>query len=695
MFAWLFLALILVQNVSKSQCLNDVIQNSSEPAIKSLSTGIAVMKLISERYDQHHWIDRLDLLKGGKCSNDMTVFLNHLYNSTEWAVKMYDASGRYNGQFFFGNDYWMGSWTFCNELQNKETNVETPPFPTQYYVAKININVNAKLTPMTRLVHLGLCLPKSCSVADVRKLLSEEVTQDKSATIVDVRTVPGNYSLLRDFKFQIISVSGLVTFLLIITASVLEVIIKRKIGTPLIKDVETQKSKEKILSQEEPIKKKKGFVQLLLAFSAVTNGRKILSLNNTSKDLSCLHGLRVFSICWIILVHTYLQVFGVARNKGLRQITERNFLYQTIANATFSVDTFFFISGFLLTLGFFRNNDAAKEKNISKTSSRSPIIPASISKIFLMISFRFIRLTPAYLFVLVSNEVIMRYIHNNSFFTPAIIDHITCGKFWWRNVLYINNFYPRAEFCMLWSWYIANDTQFFVIASVLLLTAIRGSKQLKYVAVAIGLLLITSWLTTFILTIKHHYVARIQDPFAMFDELYDKPWLRIGPYLIGMVTGYAMYKLNGRIILTAPVVIIGWTLSLACLASLVYGLGTRGLVIPASAFYTALGHTAWALSIAWITVACSSGYGGPLNVLFSWKFFLPLSRLTYGAYLVHPILMCLTTFNLDGSLQIHKNLTIVIFFGNVFISFLCAFIVSLGLEAPPITFMKIIFSKFR
>jgi hypothetical protein len=36
-------------------------------------------------------------------------------------------------------------------------------------------------------------------------------------------------------------------------------------------------------------------------------------------------------------------LISVAENKTLRNVTERNFLFQTISNATFSVDTFFFI----------------------------------------------------------------------------------------------------------------------------------------------------------------------------------------------------------------------------------------------------------------------------------------------------------------------------------------------------------------
>lgn len=36
--------------------------------------------------------------------------------------------------------------------------------------------------------------------------------------------------------------------------------------------------------------------------------------------------------------------------------------------------------------------------------------------------------------------------------------------------------------------------------------------------------------------------CRIEDPFLLFDELYDKPWTRIGPYLIGMFAGWYIFK---------------------------------------------------------------------------------------------------------------------------------------------------------
>jgi len=57
------------------------------------------------------------------------------------------------------------------------------------------------------------------------------------------------------------------------------------------------------------------WLKCLLAFSPIVNGSKIISTEPAAKDnLTCLHGLRVFSLGWVIMVHTYLQVFSIAGN---------------------------------------------------------------------------------------------------------------------------------------------------------------------------------------------------------------------------------------------------------------------------------------------------------------------------------------------------------------------------------------------
>lgn len=58
---------------------------------------------------------------------------------------------------------------------------------------------------------------------------------------------------------------------------------------------------------------------------------------------------------------------------------------------------------------------------------------------------------------------------------------------------------------MLWSWYMANDTQFYVLGIFLLLLSI---KYLKAIAVAVLLLIVSSWFTTFAVAYANDYIAR-------------------------------------------------------------------------------------------------------------------------------------------------------------------------------------------
>lgn len=55
------------------------------------------------------------------------------------------------------------------------------------------------------------------------------------------------------------------------------------------------------------------WVTCLIAFNPITNGGKIISTEPAAREsLTCLHGLRVFSLGWVVIVHTYLQVYSIA-----------------------------------------------------------------------------------------------------------------------------------------------------------------------------------------------------------------------------------------------------------------------------------------------------------------------------------------------------------------------------------------------
>jgi len=105
-------------------------------------------------------------------------------------------------------------------------------------------------------------------------------------------------------------------------------------------------------------------------------------------------------------------------------------------------------------------------------------------------------------------------------------------------------------------------------------------------------------------------------------------------------------------------VAVGWFLSLFSLAYLVYGLHVVHLDLAGSALYASVGHSAWGAALAWIVIACCTGHGGCVNSALSCRLLQPLSRLTYCAYLVHPIIMTMTNFQMDGPLHLHNLITV-------------------------------------
>jgi hypothetical protein len=57
------------------------------------------------------------------------------------------------------------------------------------------------------------------------------------------------------------------------------------------------------------------------------------------------------------------------------------------------------------------------------------------------------------------------------------------------------------------------------------------------------------------------------------------------------------------------------------------------------AIFFSVSRFTWSLSIAWIIFACHYGYGGVINSILSCKSYVPITRLSYVGYLIHPVLM--------------------------------------------------------
>lgn len=712
---------------------------------------------------------------GVQCGKDITTYIDALKNEEMWALKVDDASGRFTNGYFWGNSYFTGSATECDYIgktpshhtyskkhvedskvttfeKNHEFHTEShkkinmgfsganswsetdfveTPFQLGFYMLKLSINVS--YTP-TKLIHLGVCLPFSCTASDVAvigKLAANEFAA-KHSTIEKVRDQHNLYDMYTDPVFWVLSGVSVVVLILMILGTGYDYYLTKQVArkrnviydlekhgkldrltngdrkvinavqgevylpVPVadsnsngVQSINNNNSHENGLQTSTKEEQLSIFEELLLSFSVTANVKIICDRNVGRDTISTVHGLRAISMAWVILGHTCIIVFKYSDNMEYRKVVEKRFLFQTITNGAFSVDTFFFMGGLLVSFLYFRTNAKGDLKRLTQGTRG---FAAGTLKFIGLLLYRFCRLTTPYMFVLGLVEVSMKHFHTNSVFEPPTADHYNCPNYWWRNLLYINTWFPVEQMCMLWSWYLADDTQFYIVGGVILVLA---TNHFKIAACALVSLLVSSWVTTGYIALVNNHMPSLDDPLALFDKIYDKPWTRLGPYLIGMTVGYFLFKTDCKVKMSKTTVVVGWLLSSACLLSLLYGLYEAELTPVTAAAYSSLSHSAWALGLAWIVIACSTGYGGYVNKILSWPLLYPFSRVTYCSYLVHPLVIRLTAMNLDSPFHLGKDIMMITFLGQLVLSYVLSFVVSIAFEAPVVSMLKIVSPKKR
>ncbi|KAI4486403.1 hypothetical protein M0804_005773 [Polistes exclamans] len=737
---------------------------------KNWTTLTEALDIYSARNLARNWVEGKYPI-GEQCGKDISRYIEGLKNQELWALKVDDASGRYTNGFFWGNSYFTGSATECgyigqnyvrsnekstsmsiiDEVQEfntephkkgnpglsgsnllTQTLIDQPPYPLGFYMMRISLNMT--LLPTTRLMHIGVCLPFSCTSADVSiiaKLAASDIT-GKNVVIEKVRDQRNLYDMYSDPVYWILFGVTSAVMILMIAGSGYDWYLTRMVARKknMIYDLEkhgkldqlsngnpktlndfqgmvylpvpvadtvpngsapvnNNNDHENTLQPSDEVYKLSVLEELLLSFSVPSNLKVICDGNVGGDTISTIHGLRAISMAWVILGHTCIIVFKYSDNMEYRKVVEKKFLFQTITNGAFSVDTFFFMGGLLVSFLYFRTN--AKGDLNKLTQGTKGFVSGSLKFIGLLV-YRFCRLTAPYMFILGVVEISMKWFHYNSVFEPPTADHYNCPNYWWRNLLYINTFFPVDQMCMPWSWYVADDTQFYIVGGVILVLAVN---HFKIAATAVITLLVSSWLTTGYIALANNHMPSSDDPLALFDKIYDKPWTRLGPYLIGMSVGYFLFKTDCKVKMSKATVVIGWLLSFGCLLSLLYGLYEAELSPVTSAAYSSLSHSAWALGLAWIIVACSTGYGGYINKILSAPILYPFSRVTYCAYLIHPIIIRLTTMNLDSPFHLGKDTMMITFLGQLILSYFLSFIVSVSFEAPVVSMLKILAPKKR
>ncbi|XP_012225930.1 nose resistant to fluoxetine protein 6-like [Linepithema humile] len=645
-------------------------------------------------------------LLNSTCGKELHDFRDAIDQRILWSLKMLDSSGEPKSGFLYGNNYWLGSRSQCYDTMNKypfelskrnllnnslyrDRQKEYPPFKINYFVAHFKHNSTLQYhveLPNEDLIVLGLCLPASCSINDLSVIL-ERIFQDRLLLIgnlyamdfrlIEVKDLKDDHQWLFSGAIPLISVILMLTICAMIIGTIYDVFVHQK-----HLNAKNKTHKKNIHEQMEittlPSHQENKLGKILMCFSIYTNTKIILSMKVEGDSIPIIYGLKLISTIWIISIHIAFFSIDYIDNKIWALRLSASLPSQVFTSATLAVETFLFLSGFLMTYSYLKH-EKGQEKTI-------PIpYKAKLNKFFFLIIKRFIRLTPAYMMMIGITQLNWFWYDKTSQFYMSDKLHELCAKYWWRNLLYINNLFDYSTMCMSWTWYLAIDMQFYIISVGLLIL----STMYFYIAVVIlGILLIGTIVFSGYISYAYEYVPTFDEMFRLANVLYLPSWIRISSYLVGIITGYILVKLNKKLSLNKQILILCWFLGITCNISVLFGLYKRQISVLSSAIYIALSKSAWTIGIGWIVIACSTKNGGIIEKILSFRGFIPLSKLTYCAYLIHPFVI--QSVNLYAETASHAEIPYLVnrFFGYVVMSFGCSYILTLMAEMPYILLMQ-------
>ena len=587
----------------------------------------------------------------------------------EWE-RMLDAWGKPGAGILDGNIFYYGSYDECGSFE-------------KFNYCILNLGESEILS-----VKFGVCVPNECNDEDVQFVFSQIL----GILSVDTNITTSCPAMTQQYSSGAV---GMIIFLCLLGSCVLVATLSDlimqyidqirvtqtangSVNGKLDKAESNEKSpllqgrnpKSKGIKCNARLKKLKTFLKdILLAFSLYKTLPSILSTDQPASAINCINGIRVLSMFWVISAHTilwfYLTLALDNAFSSMKDITEE-FLYQPILNGYFSVDSFFFLSGLLVSYLTMREMSRRKERG------------AKLVNIFPFLTYylhRILRLTPAYAVVVLIVWQLLPSLGDGPIFSQVVVPGSKlCDQYWWTNLLYINNFYPTnfTDICAGWTWYLANDMQFFVISPVMLVPFFFSAPVGLLIT---GIILLGSLFWTAVLSgvydVGVSSLTLLLQPNSTVGDYnniyYSKPYCRISPYLVGIVVGYMLYKgyklpfkrVFNTLLYNGMVVF-----SLGLTTAVVYGIYDLShghhYSIAEVISYNVLSRLTWGIALGLLVFVCHNKYGGWVDKILSWKFWIPLSRLTFLSYLIHPVILFLVIGGLRTPIH-YTSTTIVVY----------------------------------
>ncbi|XP_050305994.1 nose resistant to fluoxetine protein 6-like [Anthonomus grandis grandis] len=619
------------------------------------------------------------------CREQSRIYMEALGNLSLWAYEMRDGTSKSVQGILRGSIAQFGHFEECLSAQ--------APFPTQYCVTNLVADVPTPSNPRDpkllsyftnesviskiydkndpsqqpeNVVQLGWCVPASCKPTDLENHLNQYLATAESA----LRSKNINYTAyvpadqcqvsMNDRRWDHLDIS----FLL-----VSGIIVMLVIASTICDSTWTNEEK---LFGGSPLR------NLLISFSIKKNYPKLARTEDSNPALRVLYGMRVFCICMIITDHRFGTFLSNAiLNFNTVEEQYRSFFGTLFFHGDLFVDSFFILSGLLVTYCLL----VQFEKKF--------LNPAFI------ILMRYIRITPLYAFVIFFCSTMFEYIGHGPMWKKIISPEVRdCRRNWWTNLLYVSNYVNPEHMCMVHSWYLSCDFHYFVTA---LFLSILLQRMKKTGLVVLGIVFVVSILVPFVIVfinqrpaVLFFYLDFIRSPKSHPDFLltYIKSHARSTPYIVGMFAGYMFFRLrqqkaNVSWFLSYLIFTVSITLMVVSIVSgaIFYDPYYEYNTLDAAA-YSSLHRTVWSIGSIGVLYVASYGKIGWVYAFLSWRPWIPLSKLVYGAYLVH-FQIQLRGAAKKASADVTSYFDIICYaISDIVLSFGLALVLYLAVEAP-------------
>lgn len=469
--------------------------------------------------------------------------------------------------------------------------------------------------------------------------------------------------------------------------------------------VNSDRSLGAIKGQEKTARHVPRWAQFLMCFSMYGNALRLFATKEEKRKdpLDCLNAARVLSIGLVCLGHTNLvraTNFPILNYEDI--LPSFSHLYFTvILSAPLAVDTFFWLSGYLQ--GYLMTMQVNSHKKVNWA---------------MLVVHRFIRILPVYMFVVLVSWALTKYMGNGPMWYQAErIMHGDCDQVAWTFPLFLNNFIlpSGSNNCLIGAWYLPNDMQFYLISLPIMYLYVKHSRVFGWglLSMCVAFTIISSGSISY----NEHLKVKVTDPHNLhyyFDDLYYKPWTRIGPYAIGLMAGFIFhaYKkgkageefdpLAGAI---ANAINNNTVVRYSC-----YGIGlfliNFFVFMPydayqhsytwsnsANAAYNAFSRVSWGLGLSLIYLPMTMGHLSFIRPFFQSNWWAAAAKLVFGVYLTHMTIGQVYLYSRPCSFNFNQW---SIFQDALFIlvlSFLFVIPLSLFVESPSVNLEKFIFHK--